>query len=130
VYGTPQWSGNLAANWYMGIGRVHAFYDAAAEFGYLGPIPNPQQKGDMPAIEAALKKNRGMEGFVRLGADVVIFNNAPHASLVEANQDEKGRAFLRAVNLPVEMVLSAYEKFGQGREISEAEAHALARERL
>lgn len=128
--GTPQWSGRLAANWYYGIGRESPFYDGGIHFD-AGPTPEALQKGDPQAIAHAEGKSRGVESLTRLGADVVISNLTPYAGAVEANQHEKdGRAFLRPVNLPVEMVMAAYDKFGQGREISAAEAIELSEETL
>lgn len=128
--GTPQWSGHLAANWYYSIGRGAPFYESGIHFD-AGPTPDALQKGDPQAIAHAEGKSRSVENFTRLGADVVISNLTPYATAVEANQHEKdGRAFLRPVNLPVEMVMAAYDKFGQGREISAVEAIALSQEAL
>jgi len=129
--GTPQWSGRLAANWYLSIGRGAPFYDPNIRFNAAGPMPDALQKGDPQAIAYAEANNRTVEKFTRLGADVVISNRAPYGQAVEENKHEKdGRAFLRPVNLPVEMVMAAYDKFGQGREISTVEAVALGEEKL
>lgn len=129
--GTPQWTGHLAANWYMSIGRSAPFYESDIEFGVAGPIPDALQKGDPQAIAHAESKSKSVESFTRLGADVVISNLTPYGAAVEKNEhEEDGRAFLRPVNLPVEMVMAANDKFGQGREISAAEALALGEEHL
>lgn len=129
--GTPQWSGRLTANWYLSIGRSAPFYNPNIAFNTKGPMPDALQKGDPEAIAYAEGNNKSVEKFARLGEDVVISNRAPYGQAVEQNKHEKdGRTFLRPVNLPVEMVMAAYDKFGQGREISAAEAVALSEEKL
>lgn len=130
LHGTPQWTGHLAANWYLHIGRSAPFYEPDIEFS-AGPMPDALQKGDPQAIAHAEAKSKSVEKFARLGADIVISNLTPYGKAVEDNKHEKdGRAFLRPVNLPIEMVMAALDKYGQGREISAAEAIELSEEAL
>lgn len=140
VQGTPQWSGNLAANWKMTVGVPAAGYSPTvfkgAELGGL-PInrePFSRRSPNRAAIQHAHETSKFAMPQFRLGAEVYIVNTAPYAQLV-ASADPKdgtlgGKRFLRGVNLPVEMVLSATEKFDRYGEISEAKARRLAKETL
>jgi hypothetical protein len=136
VQGTPQWTGNLAASWRFSIGSPSSGYDetvfkevvadfpggATASFSRLSPNP--------AAIHYAYALAQPAVSLMRLGAEVYITNNAPYAAMVEADKREDGRAFIRLVNLPIEMTHAAAEQFSGMGEIFSAKARSLAREKL
>jgi hypothetical protein len=140
VQGTPQWSGTLAANWKLTVGVPSVSYSPTvfkeAELGGLAINRDPYSRRDpnRSAIRYAHETSKFAMPQFRLGADIYIVNTAPYAQLVEtagaAGGTLGGKRFLRGVNLPVEMVLAATEKFYRYGEISELKARRLAMETL
>lgn len=139
VMGTPEWSGNLAASWRLNVGAPSSGYDpstfkeAGDQLG--GLLINKEPFSKVAPNPAAIHYSFSVAGqelkHVRLGADVFITNNAPYAAEVEANAKAgSGRAFLRPINLPVEMTFAASDKFNGLGDLSEAAAFALAKEKI
>jgi len=133
--GTPEWSGNLVANWRLTVGQPALGYDETAwknrSFGTgIDPAPFDRLNPNQEAIAYARAIARESLEFIRLGADVYITNNAPYAAMVEADVNEKGASFLRPVNLPVEMVMAAAQRANVLGELSEARARKLGEEAL
>jgi hypothetical protein len=131
VHGTPEWSGNLAASWRLSVGAPTSGYTETlfktAMLGDPSPEPFSKLRPNYAAINYAMKIAEESVPLIRLGADVFITNTAPYAAEVEANNRRKdGRTFIRTVNLPVEMVLAAHNKFSRLAEISESKARRLA----
>jgi hypothetical protein len=129
--GTPQWSGNLVATWRITVGAPASGYSDSPWKGSVGSLmidtpPHSRREPNGPAMHYAREIARDALAAVRLGAPIFISNTAPYAWEVEENRDAKGRAFLRVVNLPVEMVHAAADKFGA----EQVDAYALAREAL
>lgn len=134
--GTPQWSGNLAATWRMTVGQPAVGYSDSVfkgvDLGGIASDPEPfnRHAPNTAALHYAKDIAKSSAALIRLGAPVYITNTAPYAWEVEDNRDSKGRSFIRLVNLPVEMVHAAENKFSAFKKLSEVEALALAKEAL
>ncbi len=136
LQGTPQWTGNLAATWRLTVGAPAGGYSETifkeAELGVLASDREPYSKQDpnVAALHYAREIARAAAREMRLGAPAFITNTAPYAWNVEQDLDEKGQPFVRLINLPVEMVNAAADKFSVMGQISEMSALALAKEAL
>lgn len=133
--GTPQWTGNLAASWKLTVGGPSTGYSETifkdADLGGLfQPEPFSLARPNVGAQRYAKSIGKGEVGFVRLGADVYITNNAPYALMVELNMNARGQRFLRPENSFYEMTAGTAERFGRLGEISERMALQLAKENL
>ena len=56
---TPQWSGNLAANWYVGVDALSASESTIAEKGSMWPLDlyeAPNVRGDLDAVDISLER--------------------------------------------------------------------------
>lgn len=131
LQGTPEWSGNLAANWRVGIGAAPTDYDDVFKDA-LSKDPTPgarspysRQTPNQSALHYARVNAREVIHNVSLVGDVYIANTTPYAYEVETNS-VNGRPFIRTVNLPIEMVYAAVDRYNVQREISEVEARAIA----
>jgi hypothetical protein len=135
VENTAEWSGNLAASWKLTVGAPAAGYDPTVfkgtSLGGLGqPEPFSKRAPNTAALHYAKSIAKSELPHIRLGAPVYISNGAPYTWNVELNVSERGKAFLRIVNLPVEMVYAASDKFGSLGRLSEAQAKTLAQDTL
>ncbi len=119
---SPQWSGNLAANWAIDL---NAATSTAQELGdplvrthYAPASPAygraPYSRGMLPAVEIALQRGASFQ-MPKLTDTIVIHNPVEYADEVEA---DSGPRRIRAVNrLPrdeggkIAMVFHAYEKY-------------------
>jgi hypothetical protein len=117
VNGTPEWTGNAAASWRLTVGAPATggaetpFKDLELGGSPLNPEPFSKVRPNHSAIHYAYSIAKAEVPFIRLGADVYITNNAPYALEVEQNvRARDGKAFLRQVNLPVEMINAAQDK--------------------
>jgi len=91
---TPQWSGNLAANWFMSTTSDEGVEQTIASKAYMWPLPKdmaPYQRGDPQAVE--ISKARFDPSF-EYAEPVFIFNPAEIAPEVEAHS-----IYIRGVNL-------------------------------
>jgi len=91
---TPQWSGNLAANWFMSTTSDSGGEETIAAKAYLWPLPvgaQPHRRGDPEAV--AISKARFDSSF-SYKEPVFIFNPAEIAPEVEAHS-----IYIRGVNL-------------------------------
>lgn len=104
---TPQWSGNLAANWFISTSSSTGSEETIAEKSYmwpLSPFVEPHQRGDEPAV--SISKARFDEEVFGYSNQVYIFNPAEIAPEVEAQS-----IYIRGVNLldgRVAMIAHAY----------------------
>jgi hypothetical protein len=137
VQGTPEFTGNLAASWRLTVGAPAVSYVETPfkelDLGgtALDPAPFSRQQPNYAAIQYAFSIAKEQVALVRLGADVFISNAAPYAENVAENRREDGKVgFIRQVNLPIEMVHAAYDKFSALGVIGLAKAAALKAERL
>lgn len=134
VLGTPEWSGNLAATWKLTIGAPATGYSETIfkELSPSGAIEDPYSKlsPNWEAVRHAFELAKDVAPFVRLGADAYITNTAPYAGEVEQNRSRAGKLFLRSVNLPVEMVHAAHDKFNGLGDLSVARLETLAKATL
>lgn len=92
---TPQWSGNLAANWYLSLGAGQQGEQTIAAKAYLWPLPHyvePHQRGDEEAVSIS-KARFGGETF-GYSDQVFIYNPTSIAQEVEDQSIP-----LRGVNL-------------------------------
>jgi len=134
VQGTPQWSGGLASNWRLTIGapatgyQESLFKDESSAWENSALISAYSKlRRNAAAEQYALSVAREQLPFIRLGADVFITNTAPYAAEVESNRRTRdGQAFIRPVNLPIEMTLSAAARGNKLGGISAAKALKLA----
>jgi hypothetical protein len=93
VVNTPQYSGTLASNWYVGTSPTAGFNDLRPGFGY--PNAAPFQKGNDPAVGVGFSH---FNGSFKYGQQVFIYNTAPYADDVDVGFGPEGRA-IRPVNL-------------------------------
>lgn len=96
LHGTPQWSGNLAANWYVGVNSMpeseHTIPEKAAFWDSPTHAVEPHQMGDAPAMSISEPR---VEGLVfSIYDDVYIYNPTEIAPAVEAHS-----IYIRPVNL-------------------------------
>lgn len=92
VLHSPQWSGNLALNWYIGSGG----YRPIAEYSSYGSV-EPYSMGSDPAVSMVLARETRKITALSYKQPVSIFNAAPYAAEVEAGQGPNGRP-IREIN--------------------------------
>lgn len=92
---TPQWSGNLAANWYISTSTSDGPEQTIPEKSYFWPKPTyvePHHRGDEPAVSISKQRFDDLEfGY---SSQVFIFNPTEIAPQVEAQSIS-----IRGVNL-------------------------------
>jgi len=104
---TPQWSGNLAANWYVSTSSMDGPEQTIPEKSYFWPKPSyaePHKRGDEPAV--SISKERFNDVEFGYSNQVFIFNPTEIAPAVESQSIP-----LRGVNLldgRVAMIAHAY----------------------
>jgi hypothetical protein len=124
---TPQWSGNLAANWALDVGA-----ETTAATTFAGPAGDQPFKGGrgggpmysrgmQPAVAISLARARQAR-LPELSETVYIHNPVEYAEAVE---NDSGPLRVRAINrLPrteagkIAMVLHAYTKYSQTADFS------------
>jgi hypothetical protein len=99
VKGSPQWSGNLASNWYIEIDGNAASYR---------PIPTyspdnwhkqtPYVMGDDPAVSNTLARELPKLTNVKFTSSISLANYAPYATSVEEGVSSSGKP-IRSENL-------------------------------
>ena len=107
---TPQWSGNLASNWYLGVGTMGEQESVIPEKAFFWPLDEALEafeRGDSPAVERSLDRLSGVDfGYLDT---VYIYNPSAIAQDVE---DES--IYIRPVNKvggQVFMVAHAYSYY-------------------
>lgn len=97
---TPEWSGNLVANWFVGINSQNATEETIVEKGAYWPPPKydifepySRQDPNQSAIDVSLRRLHDVDAFSYLD-DVYIYNPAFPAEEVEAQT-----IYIRPVNL-------------------------------
>ena len=125
---TPQWSGNLASNWYIEVGGAYSgtsHYKRASMYAEKLPPgkadPEPYSAGMDPAVSATLNRALGeldLDEFaafkntrnygsltsgavsrIRWNSTIRIVNTTPYAEDVEAGVAPEGTKGIRDVNL-------------------------------
>ena len=93
VENTPQWTGNLAGNWRLGVGQPDTSFTVRTEFPYSESL-REFQRGDDPAVSEALTLAQTAITNISYKSTVFITNQSPIAQAVE---DEA--IHIRPVNL-------------------------------
>lgn len=93
VQNTPQWSGNLAGNWRLGVGTPDTSFSVRTETPFSDSIRG-MQRGDDPAVSNALSLAEVSISKITYKSSVFITNQSPIAQAVE---DEE--IHIRPVNL-------------------------------
>ena len=98
VQGSPQWSGNLASNWYIefhgntgGYSKIEGYKD---KNWYR---KNPYHVGEDPAVIKTLNRELPKIADIRWNSKIQIVNYAPYAASVEMGVGPEGRK-IRDVN--------------------------------
>lgn len=88
VKGSPQWSGNLASNWYIEFHGNKGFYNPIID---LEPDRvEPYQLGDDPTVTNTLNRELGKIGQIKWNSKVQIVNYTPYATEVEEGIGPRG----------------------------------------
>lgn len=98
VRGSPQWSGNLAQNWYIEFHGHRGTYSPIR--GYDSSNWNKgdhYQVGDDPAVTITLARELAKVSQIRWNSKVQLVNYTPYAAAVEAGDGPDGRP-IRDVN--------------------------------
>jgi len=100
---SPQWSGNFAANWSASINSQSYFkyemFDATTGALTSFDAANIQFRGDIPAIEEAVRRNESYLSTLDLTDIVYIDNLTPYGDEIAENRREGTEAtFLRPGN--------------------------------
>lgn len=93
VMNSPQFTGNLAANWHIGLTEGTEFHDYKSEFSFAND--DAYERGDDPAVSISYGR---LEQSYRFGQPLVIYNNTPYAEEVDNGRPPPGAQW-RAVNL-------------------------------
>lgn len=92
VKGSPQWSGNLASQWYVEFhgqrGSYHQIANYSAETWYAN---QHYQMGDDPAVTRTLNRELPKIDGIRWNSKVRIVNYAPYAAEVEQGIGPEGQ---------------------------------------
>lgn len=90
---SPQWSGNLASNWYLEFHGSIATYQELSEYDTMsfGRHMSPYVMGQDPAVGQTLARENAKLPQIRWNTIVHIVNKAPYAEDVEMNQGPNGR---------------------------------------
>jgi hypothetical protein len=126
--GTPEWSGELVAQWKLTVGSPAQGYsetpfknDAMPALSANNESPYSVLSPNPAAVHYAKAIAREALPLIQLGAEVFISNTTPYGLEVEMNEASDGQAFLRPVNLVdgrVQMLHAAHEKFSAVGQIS------------
>lgn len=121
VMNTPQWTGNAASNWNLGVGHRDTTYDVtlkasnqserasqsktrnASRTRFGSPVA---EKGDTRAADIAVSRNAGREQAITLTSTVFITNYSKSLSgeTYIKKLEDNANDFLRPVNRPGHMV--------------------------
>lgn len=98
---SPQYFGRFASSWTYRIGSPE--FRSSTDFDYESEDQGYAEifrKGSVPAIESALKYNKGRDANFKLGDTVYISNGVNHGEGSYAQGIEDGSIYLRPVNMP------------------------------
>ena len=88
VVNSPQWSGNLASNWYITSGSYKPIAGYSSTEWYN---QNPYAKGDDPAVSMTLMREVPKLQSLTYKDKIVIGNRTPYASDIEAGIGPNGK---------------------------------------
>lgn len=96
---TPQYTGNLAANWVIAVGVGNTSGAGASFQQVFDPVDrqSASEAGDDEAIEVALSRSTEALARIRYNSDVAIINTASYAEEVDAGISPAGTR-IRKVN--------------------------------
>lgn len=92
---TPQWSGNLASNWYITFTGESAAYHQTADYGAMDITP--YSIGMNPAVDATIKRELTKLSKIKYNTKVTFVNLAPYTSEVESGEGPNGKP-IRPIN--------------------------------
>ena len=103
---SPQWSGNLAKQWYIEVSGRKGSYRRISTYvspkNSKGPSSVHYQRGDDPAVSEAIIRELSKISDIKWNSKVSIINHAPYAADVEAGigpTTAKGTLAIRPENL-------------------------------
>lgn len=92
VKGSPQWSGNLASNWYIEFHGIKGSYRPSPEYSESQwQREDPYQVGDDPAVTNTLARELVKLPQIRWNSKVQLVNYAPYAASVEDGEGPSGK---------------------------------------
>lgn len=92
VKGSPQWSGNLASNWYIEFTGSKGSYRPVAGYSDNNwQRDEPYQLGDDPAVTSTLDRELPKVSQIKWNTNVKLVNYAPYALEVEAGTGPDGK---------------------------------------
>ena len=98
VQGSPQWSGNLASNWYIEFHGNTAKYKKIRDYKVRDwRRKDPYHVGKDPAVTKTLNRELPKIADIRWNSKIQIVNYAPYAASVEMGVGPEGRK-IRDVN--------------------------------
>ena len=98
VQGSPQWSGNLASNWYIEFHGNTAKYKKIRDYKVRDwRREDPYHVGKDPAVIKTLNRELPKIADIRWNSKIQIVNYAPYAASVEMGVGPEGRK-IRDVN--------------------------------
>lgn len=128
---SPQYSGDFAANWKVSVNVPDHSFEAGI-FGKTFAVKgsgSPFIRGDMPALQYAMRNAMGkLDGF-KLGDTIWISNSAKHLELY-AWKIENNKIKFRPGNYGEAIRITMDEMRTRYTEISRADAEQLIREKL
>ena len=92
VTNSPQWSGNLAQQWYVEFHGQKGHYQQIASYGEARTRDEAYSMGDDPAVSQTLAREYAKIDKIRWNSKIEIVNYAPYASDVEAGVGPDGLA--------------------------------------
>lgn len=109
VKGSPQWSGNLASNWYIEFHGITGSYSPVSGYDEKKWYrEDPYQVGDDPAVSQTLARELAKVPKIRWNSKIDIVNYTPYAANVEAGEGPMGRP-IRDENLRYgQIAMAAY----------------------
>ena len=98
VEGSPQWSGNLASNWYIEFHGNTGGYKKIRDYKVRDwRREDPYHVGEDPAVTKTLNRELPKIADIRWNSKIQIVNYAPYAASVEMGVGPEGRK-IRGVN--------------------------------
>lgn len=97
VQGSPQWSGNLASNWYIEFhGNTGKYSKIKGYKPKAWQRDDPYSAGDDPAVSRTLARELPKIADIRWNSKVQIVNYTPYAPYVEVGSGPEGKPIREA----------------------------------
>lgn len=91
VEGSPQWSGNLAANWDIEVGASKASYSPIAGYSVTDWNKGDKYEAGHPLAVSMAMSNLGKLSEVKWNSKINVVNYTPYGPEVEAGNGPNGR---------------------------------------